>query len=124
MCVGSSELESNRPPNVVHDEVEAIKVERVYRIDAKLAKARPAVVVTRRAFRQSETGQIPRDSAEPARGEFAEDFALAERRAQHSVNAHNGFAIAFRAQEALYAAGGECLAGVAVGGQDVGCRKR
>jgi len=63
--VGSSELESNRPPDIVHDEVEAIKVERVYSIDAKMPKARPAVVVTWRAFRQSEAGKIPGDSAKP-----------------------------------------------------------
>ena len=121
---GGGELESDRPADVVDDEVEPVKVQRVYGGRAETPETRPAVVVFPRAFRQSEAGKIPGDPPEPPRGEFAENFPVAERRAQHAVNAHDGLAVAFGAQEALYAAGGEGLAGVAVGAKDAGCRAR
>ena len=57
-------------------------------------------------------------------GVHPDDFPVAERRAQHSVNAHDGLAVAFGPQEALYPAGGERLAGIAVGVKDASCRAR
>jgi hypothetical protein len=100
------------------DEVEAVKVQRIYRCSAETPEACPAVVVARGPVRQSEARQIPGYSAKPSHGELAEQFPVAERGAQHAMNAHDGLAVAFGAQEALYAAGGECLACMTVSVQD------
>ena len=121
---GGGQLESDRPADIVDDEVEPIDVERVDGRRAKTPEASPAVVESPRAFREPEARKVPGDSAQPSRGELPEHFPVAERRAQHPVNAHDRLAVAFGAHEALYAAGGEGLPGRAVGVKDASCRSR
>jgi hypothetical protein len=106
------------------DEVESVNVQRIDGGYAETPETRPAVIVSCRAFRQSEAGKIPGDSPEASPGEFAENLPVAERRAQHSVNAHDGLAVAFGTQEAPYTAGGEGLASIAVGVKNASCRTR
>jgi hypothetical protein len=118
---GRGELETYWPADVMHHEMEAIKIQRSYGVLAESPEIRPAVIVVFRPVRQSESRKIPGHSAKPSQSEFVDHLPEAERRAKHPVNAHDGLAIAFAEQEARYATGGERPAGATVSGQDSGC---
>src|SRR5579863_4983107 len=99
------------------DQVEPVKLQFADDGRAEPPEAGPAVVVVPRAFRQPETGQVPGDSPQPARRELGQNLAIAERRAQHPVDADDWLAVALGPDETLDAGRGEGPAGVAVGAE-------
>src|SRR5215475_10006317 len=89
---------------------------------AEPPEPRPGVVVPWRSLGQPEAGEIDGDSPQAMRSEFAEDLAVAERRAQHAVKAQHRLTRALGSQEASDTVGRECLTGIAVGvNKVVGC---
>src|SRR5215204_648603 len=111
---GRGELKSYRAADVVHHEMEAVKLERVDRLLTEAAEPRPGVVEVRRPLREAEARQVERDAAQPAGGELVDDLAVEEAGGRDAVQAHDGLATSRLPDEALDPSGGEVPAGCLV----------
>src|SRR5262249_33253439 len=89
---GGGELETHRPADVMHHQMEPAESERVHGGGAKAAEPGPGVVEGGRAVGGPEGGQVERDPAQVTRGQFAQDFAVQETRGWHAVQAHHRLA--------------------------------
>jgi hypothetical protein len=75
---GGGELEADRAPDVVYDQVELAEAEFFHRGQAELPEPGPAVVVAAGPLGQAEARQVERNAAQAARGQFGQHLAIQE----------------------------------------------
>jgi hypothetical protein len=83
------DVEAHGTADVVHDEVEAIELQRVERGERPGSQARPAIVEPLRALREPQAREVEGDAAQAACRQLGEDLAVQERRGGHAVQAHD-----------------------------------